>query len=261
MTEKKLLTREQFENLRKQSASDMAEDSDLRRDALDVLVRADRHMWIHQTTWFGEPILNLPQDMFAIQEIIFRTQPRFVIECGVAWGGSMLFLSSLMDILGGERVIGIDIYMPSDLLGRLRTIERLARRMTFIEGSSIDGSTLGQVARIVGNCRQVLVILDSFHTHDHVLQELRAYSPFVGKGSYMVVGDTIVEDIPVQEHRSRPWGPGNNPATAIRTFLKEEPRFEPDARLSGKLLFTCNPGGYLRALGDPEPGPSRRSGG
>jgi cephalosporin hydroxylase len=251
MTEKKLLTREEFEEFRRASALKMARDTHLKKDALDLLVRADQHMWIHQTTWFGEPILNLPQDMFAIQEIIFRTRPRFVIECGVAWGGALLFYATLMEVLGGDQVIGIDTYMPKDLLARVTALEKLSRHITFINGSSIDASTLEQVEGIVGNCRNTLVVLDSFHTHEHVLQELKSYAPLVGKGSYIVVGDTVVEDIPVQKHRPRPWGPGNNPATAIQQFLKEENRFEVDSQFSNKLLLSCNPGGYLQACEDP----------
>ncbi|MEO0250375.1 MAG: CmcI family methyltransferase [candidate division WOR-3 bacterium] len=250
MTDKRMLTKEEFENLRKESAARMAADKALQKDALDVLVRADKHMWIHQTSWFGEPILNLPQDMFAIQEIIYRTRPRFIIESGVAWGGSLLFYATLMEALGGEKIIGIDIYMPDDLLARLRAVGRLSKRLVFINGSSTDASTLQKVRDIVGDSRQNLVILDSFHTHDHVLQELRGFSPLVGKGSYIVVGDTIVEEIPVQEHRPRPWGPGHNPMTAVRQFLTENSRFEADRSMDDKLLFTCNPGGYLRCVGD-----------
>jgi cephalosporin hydroxylase len=252
MAEKKLLTREEFERFRTTSALKMAQDANLKTDALDLLFRADQHMWIHQTTWLGEPVLNLPQDMFAIQDIIFRTKPRFIVECGVAWGGALLFYATLMEILGGDQVIGIDIYMPEDLVARLRRLEKLSKRITLIPGSSVDSSTLQEVARIVDNSTNTLVILDSFHTHEHVLRELKFYAPLVGKGSYIVVGDTVVEDIPVQAHRPRPWGPGNNPATAVRQFLDEEPRFEVDTELSNKLLFTCNPNGYLRASRDPQ---------
>jgi len=250
MSDKKMYTREEFEVLRMKSAEEMAEDQALRRDALKVLARGDQYLWVHQTNWLGEPILNLPQDMFAIQEIIFKTRPRFIIELGVAWGGSLLFYSTLMEALGGDRVIGVDIFIPDDLKERLSSYGKLSERLTLINGSSIEEDTLRQIKSIVRDCREVMILLDSYHTHDHVLKELQLYSPFIGKGFYLICGDTIVEDIPEQKHRSRPWGPGNNPKTALQAFLKETGRFKIDKTIDNKLLFTCNPGGYLLCLRD-----------
>jgi cephalosporin hydroxylase len=238
-------TREEFEELRVEWAEEMADDPALRQKSLEVLTDADRYNWIHQTTWFGEPLLQVPQDMFALQEIIFKTRPRFIIEVGVAWGGSLLFYSTLMEVLGGERIIAIDIYIPDDLKQRINAFEKLADRITWINGSSIERATLDQVKAILGGSRDVLIILDSNHTHEHVLEELRLYSPLVDKGKYLVCGDTVVEYMPEQTHRPRPWGPGNNPKTALDAFLKENKRFEVDKRIENKLLFTCNPGGYL----------------
>jgi cephalosporin hydroxylase len=201
MSNKKLYTREEFENMRKESAKAMIADQELRRDALKVLIQADYYQWIHQTNWFGEPILNLPQDMFALQEIIFKTRPKFIIEVGVAWGGSLLFYSTLMEVLGGERIIGVDIYIPDDLKERLASYRKLSERLTLIEGSSVAPDTLSQIKSIVGDCREVMVFLDSYHTHDHVFKELQLYSPLIGKGYYLICGDTIIENIPEQKHR------------------------------------------------------------
>lgn len=239
-------TRDEFEQLRLKSAEEMAADSRLRRDALDVLERADQYGWIHQTNWFGEPVLQLPQDLFALQEIIFRTRPRFIVEVGVAWGGSLLFYSTLMEALGGDRVIGVDIYVPDDLKRRIGSFGRLSERIDWIVGSSVDRSTIDQVKAIVGEAREVMVVLDSNHTHDHVLKELRIYSPLVGKGHYLVCSDTIIEALPEQKHRPRPWGHGNNSKTALDQFLRENDEFDVDSALENKLLFTCQPGGYLR---------------
>ena len=249
MTAKKMFTREEFEDLRRESAQGMAEDHALQEKALGVLIEADRHRWIHQTTWMGEPILNLPQDMFALQEIIFRTRPQYIIEIGVAWGGALLFFSTLMEVLGGTKIIGIDTYIPEDLKQRLSSFGRISERIELINGSSLDTSTVAQVRSIIGECRDVMVILDSYHTHNHVLAELASYSPLVGKGNYLICCDTIVDDIPEQEHRTREWGPGNNPKTAVRQFLLENPRFGIDHALGNKLLFTCNPSGYLVCTG------------
>ena len=243
-------TREEFEESRIKWAENMAADSALRQKALEVLTDADRYNWIHQTSWFGEPLLQVPHDMFALQEIIYRTRPRFIIEVGVAWGGSLLFYSTLMEVLGGERIIAIDIYIPDDLKQRINAFERLADKITWINGSSIETATIEQVKALIGDSRDVLIVLDSNHTHDHVLEELRLYSPLVGKGKYLVCGDTVVEYMPEQTHRPRPWGPGNNPKTALDAFLKENKRFEVDKGLENKLLFTCNPGGYLKCRED-----------
>lgn len=248
MSDKKLYTREEFEHLRRESALAMEGDHTLREDALKVLVKADQYYWIHQTTWFGEPILNLPHDMFALQEIIFRTRPKYIIEVGVAWGGSLLFYATLMAVLGGERVIGVDIFIPDDLRSRLHSQGALSDRIQLVEGSSVAPETLAQIRSLVGDCTEVLVVLDSCHSCEHVLAELRLYAPFIGKGQYLVCGDTIIESMPPQVHRPRPWGPGNNPKTALNTFLKESDRFVVDDGLGAKLLFTCNPGGYLRCI-------------
>lgn len=246
MAGKKIYTRQEFEGLRKKYASAMVRDPKLRKDALKVFTQSDRYYWIHQTNWLGEPILNLPQDMFALQEIIFKTRPKFIIEFGVAWGGSLLFYSTLMEAVGGESIIGVDTYIPDSLKKRLASHGKLSKRLMLIKGSSTEYNTLAKIKSILGDCRRVMVVLDSYHTHEHALKELRMYSPFVGRGFYLICGDTIIEDIPEQRHRPRPWGPGNNPKTALCQFLKENDRFEADKILENKLLFTCNPGGYLR---------------
>lgn len=246
--EKTILTKDEFLQLNERSAHEMSLDKELQDKALEVLVEADRHRWIHQGTWMGEPLLNLPQDMFALQDIIWRTRPEFIIEVGVAWGGGMLFEAMLLEILGGQKVIGIDIFIPPDLRQRLTGHGKLSERLVLIEGSSTSTDTLDQVKALLGGSRKVLVILDSNHTHKHVLKELRAYAPFIEKNQYLICGDTIVEYMPSQLHVSRPWGPGNNPATAVKAFLSETDRFVVDEKIDQRLLFSCHPGGYLRAI-------------
>jgi len=246
-----MYTREEFEKLRRESAEEMAVDSELARDALDVKVRAGHnYYWVHQTNWFGEPVLQLPQDMFALQEIVFNTRPRFIIELGVGWGGSLLFYSTLLESLGGERIIGVDIYVPEDLKERIGSFGRLSDRITWVKGSSIEKDTVSQINAILGDSREVMIVLDSHHTHDHVLKELRLYSPLIGKGYYLVCSDTVIEYQPEAEKRPRPWGPGNNPKTALDQFLKENDKFRIDEAIGNKLLITCNPGGYLVCIKD-----------
>jgi cephalosporin hydroxylase len=245
---KTIVTKDEFLKINEQAAYAMSQDKQLQSKALEVLVEADHHRWIHQSNWMGEPLLNLPQDMFAIQDIIWRTRPEFIIEVGVAWGGGMLFEATLLEILGGKKVIGIDIFIPDDLRQRLASHDKLSERIELIEGSSTSSDTLSKVTDLLNGSRKVLVILDSYHTHEHVLNELRAYAPFIEKGQYLICGDTVVERIPEQVHRNRPWGPGNNPATAVTEFLSETKRFVVDEKIDQRLLLSCHPGGYLQAV-------------
>ena len=247
---KKILSRDEFRTLLNEEAAKMNRDASLSGEAKKVLSDADHYHWVHQTSWMGEPILNLPQDMFAMQEIIYRTRPDFIVESGVAWGGSLLFYSTLMEILGGKLIIGIDVFIPDDLKERIGSHEKLSKRIRWINDSSTSEETLSKVKEIVGDSRKVLVFLDSDHTHEHVLTELNLYAPLIGKGQYIICGDTIVEDVPEQKHRPRAWGPGNNPKTALMSFLDQNDRFEVDQNLENKLLFTCNPGGYLKCIKD-----------
>lgn len=248
----KIYTRDEFEAMRLEKARDMAQDQELQKDALDVLIRADRYDWIHQSNWMGEPVLQLPQDMFAVQEIICRTKPDFIIEVGVAWGGSILFYATVCEALGHGRIIGVDIFMPKDMRERIGAKGKITGRIRLLEGSSIREEVFMEVKRIVGGTRNVMVLLDSNHTHDHVLQELELYAPLVGKNHYLVCGDTIIERLPEQPHRSRAWGKGNNPMTALEQYLAREDRFVMDHDFDDKLLFSCNPRGYLKAVRDEE---------
>jgi len=244
----KILSKKEFLELNRKSAEKLYHDKKLQSDALQVLVNADRYRWLHQSSWMGEPLLNLPQDMFAIQEIVYKTRPDFIIETGVAWGGSLLFHASLLELIGGKYVVGIDVFLPRNLIDRLKKNKKLYKKIKLLKGSSTDSALIKKINAITGNSKKVLVILDSYHTHDHVLQELRLYSKMVGKGYFLICGDTIVEKIPKQAHRKRAWGPGNNPETALREFLKDSKRFKRQNSFDQKMLLSCHPGGYLQAV-------------
>ena len=244
---KKIITKKKFLELNLRSANQMSKDKKLFKNKINVLSHADKYRWIHQSSWLGEPILNLPQDMFAIQEIIWRSKPEYILEIGVAWGGSLLFQAMLMDYIGGKKIIGVDIYIPNDLRRRIYSHKKLKNKIELIEGSSIENKTVEKVKKIIKGSKKTMVILDSHHTEDHVLKELDIYSKFVMKSNYLICGDTIIDFIPEQKHRPRPWGPKNNPRTALKKFLKKEKRFKPDKNIENKLLFTCNPDGYLVA--------------
>jgi cephalosporin hydroxylase len=239
--------REQFEATRRRSAAAMAGDEQLADDALALNVAADRHDWSYQWSWLGVPVIQMPPDIVALQEIIWETRPQLVIETGIARGGSLILSASILELIGEGEVLGIDI----DIRAHNReTIEAhpLARRISMIEGPSLEDAVIDEARRAAAAVERVMVILDSNHTHEHVLGELRAYAPLVTVGQLLVVADTFVEEIPPQEHRPRPWGPGDNPATALRAWLPETDGFEADPFVNAKLLLTASPGGYLRRV-------------
>jgi cephalosporin hydroxylase len=247
---KKIFTRSEFSEHLNNSAFEMRKDKELQKDKLKLIAKADKYNWLHQTSWFGEPIINLSQDMFAIQDIIFRTRPDYIIESGVAWGGQLLFFSTIMEVLGGKKIIGIDIYIPDDLKERIYSHKNLSKRIELIKGSSIEEESINKVKEIIGESKNVMVILDSQHSHDHVLKELNIYERFVGKGNYLICGDTIAELIPKQKHRPRDWGPGNSPMTALDEFFTKNKRFQSDESIDDKILLSCNYRGYLKAIKD-----------
>jgi cephalosporin hydroxylase len=247
--QKKIYTRAEFDLLRSEKAEQMSQDVSLREQAMDLLSKADEYYWLHQFNWMGEPCIQLPQDLFAIQEIIFRTRPQVIIEVGVAWGGSLLFYATLLESLGIGKVIGIDIFIPPDLKERLMRHGKISERLHLLEGSSLDHEIIERVKQQVGDARDVMVILDSNHTHEHVLQELLNFSPFVKAGNYLICADTVVEYLPPQK-RQRAWGPGNNPYTALQEFLQHNDRFRVAKEIDNKLLLSCQPRGYLECIKD-----------
>ena len=197
MIMKKIISRKKFLSLNKQASKKMNKDNVIKTKALNILIEADRkYRWIHQQSWLGEPCINLPEDMLALQEIITNTKPEFIIETGVAWGGSILFGASLLRLIGGKKIIGIDTYMPPNVKKRILKHKLLSNKIKLINDDSISDKTIRKIKKIIGNSKKVLVILDSHHTHDHVLKELNLYSEFVTKGNYLICGDTIVNFVP-----------------------------------------------------------------
>lgn len=228
----------------------LGEDRDVQALSRVWVREVTRHRYTYNFTWMGRPIIQTPQDMIALQELIWRTRPDVIIETGVAHGGSLIFHASLLELLGGDgRVIGVDIEIrPHNRV----EIEKhpMAKRIKLIEGSSIDTEIVAKVAAELADKQRVMVILDSNHTLDHVERELKLYSPLVTKGCYLVVFDTLLEDMPADLQGSRPWGPGNGPKTAVHRFLQENKRFEIDKSIEHKLLITVAPDGYLQCVKD-----------
>lgn len=226
-------------------------DTDLQGMSRVWIREIARHRYAYNFTWLGRPIIQFPQDMVAIQEIVWRTQPDLIVETGVAHGGSLIHSASLLHLLGGNgRVVGVDI----DIRPHNRVeIERhpLAGRIDLVQGSSVTLETIEEVRRLANGRKRIMVILDSNHTHEHVLAELELYSPLVSKGNYLVVMDTIIEDMPAGSFPGRPWDKGNNPKTAVNRFLKTNSRFRIDRDMEAKLLITVAPDGYLECVEDP----------
>jgi len=203
--------------------------------------------------WLGVPILQAPQDLQALQEIIWEVKPNLIIETGIAYGGSLIFGASMLAILEvcaeieKGNVLGIDIEIrPHNKEAILA--HPMSKKITMLEGSSIDEEIIEKVREFAKAKERVLVCLDSNHTHEHVLAELRVYAPLVSVGSYIMVGDTGIEDLPEGTTSDRPWGKGNNPKTAVWEFLKENSNFEIDKTIDSKLILTGSPDGFLRKI-------------
>lgn len=224
--------------------------SDLTMHALgkEFVEKTSSYKYSYNFSWLGRPIIQFPQDIIALQEIIWRTKPDMIIETGIAHGGSIIFYASMLELLGNSgQVVGIDI----DIRKHNRVeIEKhpMSKRITMIEGSSISDEVKNRVYEIAKDYKKIMVILDSNHTHEHVSIELKLYSPLVSKDMYLCVFDTIVEDMPDAMFSNRPWGKGNNPRTAVWEFLKKNDEFEIDKTIENKLLITVAPDGYLKRI-------------
>ena len=228
-------------------------DLSLRAGAREFMLSSLRSRYSYNFSWLGRPIIQYPQDILAIQEIVWAVQPDLIVETGIAHGGSLIFSASLLELNAscggpaGAVVLGIDIEIrPHNKEAILK--HPLARRISMIEGSSIAPDVISQVTEKAHHASRVLVLLDSNHAHDHVLAELEAYAPLVTIGSYCVVFDTVVEDMPSACFPNRPWGKGNNPKTAVQAFLARYSTFEIDKHISSKLLVTVAPDGYLKRV-------------
>jgi cephalosporin hydroxylase len=238
-------------------------DQELSNLSLEWIIAANARKYSYHYEWLSRPIIQYPQDMVAMQELIWNVKPDLIIETGIAHGGSLILSASILAMLdyaeavesgvhldpkaSRRKVLGVDI----DIRSHNRTaIEShpMAHMIDMIQGSSIDPDTVAQVSEYAKQYQRILVCLDSNHTHDHAFAELEAYAPLTSKGSYCVVFDTIIEDLPGEMFPDRPWGPGNNPKTAVWEYLKTHPEFEIDKQVDHKLLISVAPDGYLKRV-------------
>jgi cephalosporin hydroxylase len=228
-------------------------NSELEKSSNRWLTDVNPYKYSYHFEWLGRPIIQYPQDIIAMQEIIWSVKPDLIIETGIAHGGSLIFSASMLELnaaCGGPadaEVLGVDIDIRAHNREAIES-HPMFKRISLIQGSSIANEIIQEVQEKAVTKQKVLVCLDSNHTHDHVLAELNAYAPFVSKESYCVIFDTIIEDLPETMFHDRPWGPGNNPKTAVWEYLKNHPEFEIDKSIQNKLLITVAPDGYLRRI-------------
>jgi cephalosporin hydroxylase len=227
----------------------LSRDAEARELSRQWLRKTAEYEYSYHFTWLGRPIIQYPQDIVALQELIWRVRPDAIVETGIAHGGSLVFSASMLELLGGEqrRVLGIDIDIREHNRAAIES-HPLAKRITMIEGSSTDEAVAARARAFVDGAGAVMVVLDSNHTHAHVLRELELYSPLVTRGSYLVVFDTAIELMAEGAYRGRPWRKGDNPFTAVQEFLADNGRFEMDTAIDDKLLVTVAPSGYLRCV-------------
>ena len=235
----------------------------LKRKSIEWLNEANNHKYSYHFKWMNRPIIQYPQDIHMMQELIMKVKPDLIIETGIAHGGSILFSASMLALLdlsesiennkdynflnSKRKVLALDIDIREHNRQAIEA-HAMSSRIWMVQGSAIDSEVVSKVAAVASSYERVMVILDSNHTHDHVLGELEAYAQLVTPGCYCVVFDTLVEDMPASIFTDRPWGPGNSPKSAVWEYLKEHPEFEIDKKMDAKLLISVAPDGYLRRL-------------
>ncbi len=239
---------EQFKEEVRQNIVRQGKNKKLKASAMDFSIKAALSRYMYNFTWLGRPIIQYPQDIMAMQELIWSVKPDLVIETGIAHGGSIILSASILELIGGKgEVLGIDIDIRKH---NRREIEkhRMFERIKMIEGSSVAPEIISRVKKIAKGKKKILIFLDSNHSGTHVLRELELYSPLVSKGSYIVAFDTLVEYMPKGSNKNRPWDKGNSPLTAVKKFLREHKNFAVDEEMGNKLLITVAPDGFLKRI-------------
>lgn len=239
---------ETFQAENKASIARMGADPDFNALTRRWFDESCRHRYSYHFSWMGVPIIQFPQDVVAMQEVIFRVKPDLIIETGIAHGGSLVLYASMLELLGGDgRVLGVDVDIRAHNREKIEK-HRMFKRITMFEGSSVSDETAARVRAFAEGKKHILVVLDSNHTHEHVRREIALYAPLVTRGSYLVVFDTAVENMPADSFPDRPWGKGNNPMTAVREFVAQSDRFEIDKEIDKRLLISAAPEGYLKCI-------------
>lgn len=232
---------------KQESREALAGNARLRKLSGEWMRESVASKYSYNFTWLGRPIIQYPQDIVALQEIIWDVKPELVIETGIAHGGSLIFYASMLELIGRGQVLGIDVDIRAHNRQAIE-LHPLSKRIVMIEGSSVAERVAGEVRAFARDKRPILVVLDSNHAHEHVAREMQLYAPLVTCGSYLVVFDTVIEDLPAGSYPGRGWDKGNNPKTAVEEFLKATDHFVVDRQIDAKLSITAAPGGYLRCV-------------
>ena len=244
----------QFQKEKEENIRAMALDKNTERIGRLFLNHVTDYKYCYNYTWMGRPIIQYPQDIVTLQELIMDIRPDLVIETGIAHGGSLMLSASMLELLdlmepnSGLRreVVGIDIEIRPHNRAAIEE-HPMFRRITMLEGSSTEEEIVSQVKSIAKRHNVVMVLLDSCHTEEHVLKEMQLYGELVSVGSYLVVYDTIVE-FGDDEYLSRPWGRGNNPYTAVQKYIAAHDDFVIDSQIDQKNVLTSCPGGWLKRV-------------
>lgn len=244
----------QFQKEKEQDIRAMTADKNTKRIGRLFMDHVTDYKYGYYFTWMGRPIIQHPSDIVALQEIIMEVQPDLIIETGIAHGGSLILSASMLELLDifapnsdvCREVVGVDIEIRPHNRSAIEA-HPMFRKITMLEGSSTAEDIVAKVYAIAKHHKKVLVLLDSCHTEEHVLQEMELYGPLVSAGSYLVVYDTLVE-FEDKPHTDRPWDKGNNPYTAVQRFLATHADFELDALIEQKYVVTSCPGGWLKRI-------------
>lgn len=280
MTKKSAVLAEQnpvaaFEEEKRQTIGTYKKEKEWQALSSEWMEWVVRKRYTYNFSFLGRPIIQMPQDMVAFQEIVWAVKPDLIIETGIAHGGSLIMSAGMLALLdycdavaegtvldprkAKRHVIGIDIDIRAHNRAAIES-HPLSHRIDLLQGSSVDPAIVKQVKEKARDYKRILVSLDSNHTHEHVLAELEAYAPLTTKGSYCIVFDTVIEDLSNDLYPDRPWSRGNNPKTAVHEYLKrlkdtpakavdeKQLDFIIDYDLEGKLLLTVAPDGFLKRL-------------
>ncbi len=225
----------------------MNKDDNLKKLSWKWFVKTFKYKYPYNFTWLGLPVIQYPHDLVLLQEIIWNLKPRIIVETGVARGGSLIFYASMINLLNNKgKVIGIDIDIRKHNKNNIKK-HPMFKNIDLIQGSSIEKKVLEKVKKKINNKKPVMIILDSNHTHNHVLSELNLYSELITKESFFVVFDTHCEFLPKKLIPNRPWGKGNSGYTAVKEFLKKNKKFR-NVNYEDKTLVSCAPFGFLKKI-------------